>query len=144
MLWISGCAGIPYSKVWGVSPSGLNSTGEGDETNYYDRIRSSQNNQLAQPLNYLDQIMVRSAVGEFPKDYDFVWNPLKQPNQVELAQSQLLRAQKDRIYYEDGIVRGSQIQKNLQASEEYQFSEGQIEEIEKAEAADPFDMTGDE
>lgn len=138
MVWLSGCAGIPYSKLWGVSPTGLNATGEGDETNYYDRIRSAQNNQLAQPLNYLDQIMVRSAVGTFPDDYDFVWNPLKQPNQIELAQAQALRASKDRMYWEDGIITTSQIQKNLQASEDYQFADGQIDEAVAAEGEDPF------
>lgn len=144
MIWVSGCAGIPYSKMWGVSPSGLNATGEGDETNYYDNIRSSQNNQLGHPLSYFDQVMVRSAIGEYLDDYDYVWNPLKQPNQVELAQSQLIQAQKSRLYLEDGVIVPSQVQNNLQASEEYQFIDGQIEGTETAEGEDPFKIGDDE
>jgi phage-related protein (TIGR01555 family) len=144
MVWLAGCADIPVTRLFGTSATGLNATGEGDLSNYYDSIGAKQTTQLAQPLNYLDQIMVRSALGSFPDGFDYVWNPLKQPNQVELAQAQLLRAQKDRIYAEDSIIRISQIQKNLQANEEYQFEEGQIEESELNENADPFNLGGGE
>lgn len=144
MVWLSGCADIPSTRLFGTSAKGLNSTGEGDLSNYYDSIGAKQTTQLAQPLNYLDQVMVRSALGNFPEGFDYVWNPLKQPNQVELAQAQLLRAQKDRIYNEDGVVRTSQVQKNLQANEEYQFEEGQIEESEYNEKSDPFKISEDE
>jgi len=144
MIWLSGCADIPATRLFGTSAKGLNSTGEGDLSNYYDSIGAKQTTQLAQPLNYLDQVMVRSALGNFPEGFDYVWNPLKQPNQVELAQAQALRANKDRIYLEDGVVTASQIQKNLQANEEYQFEEGQIEETESNEGNDPFKIGEDE
>ncbi len=140
MVWLSGCARMPATKLFGTSAKGLNSTGEGDLKNYYDMIRGDQITQLSPPINYLDQIMVRSALGSFPAGYDYVWDPLEQPNQVEEAQSQLLRAQKDRIYQEDGIVKVSQIQKNLQANEEYQFNDGQIEATEAEEESDPFEF----
>ena len=144
MIWLSGCAKIPHTKLFGVSPSGLNSTGDGDLKTYYDDIRGDQTTQLAPPIDYLDQIMVRSALGSFPDGFDYVWNPLEQPNQVEVAQSRLLDAQKNRIYLEDGVVNPSQVQKNLQANEEYQFEEGQIEESEANENSDPFKINEEE
>lgn len=140
MVWIAGAADIPVTRLFGTSAKGLNATGEGDLSNYYDSIRAKQGNQLAQPLSYLDQVLVRSALGRMPSDFDYVWNPLKQPNQVEIAQAQLLRAQKDRVYLEDGIIRPSQVQKNLQANEEYQFEDGKIEETEQNENIDPFSI----
>lgn len=140
MVWLSGCAKMPATKLFGTSAKGLNATGEGDLKNYYDTIRGDQTTQLAPPVDYLDQVMVRSAIGNMPDGYDYIWNPLEQPNQVETAQAQLLRAQKDRIYVEDSIVLVSQIQKNLQANEEYQFEEGQIEANEASENDDPFDL----
>ena len=143
MVWLSGCAGIPATKLFGTSAKGLNATGEGDKKVYYDKIRGDQVTQLTPPINYLDQVMVRSALGNIPDGYDYVWNPLEQPNQVESAQAQLLRAQKDRIYDEDGIIKPSQIQKNLQANEEYQFEENQIEETEANENDDPFNIGED-
>jgi phage-related protein (TIGR01555 family) len=145
MTWIAGCAGIPFTRLWGTSAKGMNATGEGDLNNYYDQIRAKQGLQLEMPLSYLDQVMVRSALGEFPAGFDFTWNPLKQPNQVEVEQAGLLRAQRDRIYLEDQVVMPSQVQQNLQANEQYQFAEGQIEANQEAEAADPFgDVGGDE
>ena len=144
MVWLSGCAGIPATKLFGTSAKGLNATGEGDMKVYYDRIRGDQMVQLAPPINYLDQVMVRSALNDFPEGYDYVWNPLEQPNQVETSQSRLLDAQKNRIYLEDGVIMQSQVQKNLQANEEYQFEEGQIEESESNENGDPFKIKEDE
>jgi phage-related protein (TIGR01555 family) len=140
MVWLAGAADIPVTRLFGTSAKGLNATGEGDLSNYYDSIRAKQGVQLAQPLQYFDQVLVRSALGNYPDDYDYIWNPLKQPNQVETAQAQLLQAQKNRIYLEDNVVMQSQIQKNLQANEEYQFNDGQIEDAEKAEASNPFDV----
>jgi phage-related protein, HI1409 family len=144
MVWLSGSARIPFTKLFGTSAKGLSATGEGDLTNYYDDVRSWQGSQLAQPLSYVDQVMVRSAIGDMPDDYDYVWNPLKQPNQVELAQSQLLQAQKNRIYLEDGVTKTFQVQKNLQASEEYQFTDEQLRESEQEQLESPFNVVGDE
>jgi len=42
------------------------------------------------------------------------------------------------------VIKVSQIQKNLQAGEEYQFEEGQIEETESNENADPFKIKENE
>ena len=140
MVWLSGAADIPVTRLFGTSAKGLNATGEGDLSNYYDSIRAKQGMQLSQPLQYFDQVMVRSALGNYPEDFDYVWNPLKQPNQVELAQAQLLQAQKNRIYLEDNVIMQSQVQKNLQANEEYQFDDKQIEESEKIEGSNPFDV----
>lgn len=140
MVWLTGCADIPMTRFFGQSPGGLNSTGEGDLSNYYDSIRAKQTSQLAKPLIHIDQVLVRSALGDMPDDYDYTWNPLKQPNQVELAQAELLRAQKSAVYLEDGVVVVSQVQKNLEANEEYQFLDGQIEEAEAIEGSDPFDL----
>ncbi len=138
MVWLSGCSGIPMTKLFGTSAKGMNATGEGDLKNYYDNIRGDQIIQLGTPMSYLDQVLVRSAVGQMPKDYDYIWNVLEQPNQVETAQAQLIKAQKDQIYLDNGAVQVSQVQKNLQANEEYQFADEQIEQTEEQENADLF------
>lgn len=144
MIWLSGCARIPATKLFGTSSKGLNSTGEGDLKTYYDTIRGDQMTQLAPPIDYLDQVMVRSALGSIPDGYDYVWNPLAQPDQVETAQAQVLKAQKDAIYIDANVVSVSQVQKNLQANEEYQFEEGEIELSESNEKDDPFNINEEE
>lgn len=133
MTWISGSAEIPVTKLFGTSAKGLNATGEGDMKNYYDRIRGDQNSRLSPPVRVLDEVMVRSALGNFPSDFDYKWNVLSQPNMVEVEQANLLSAQKDQLYLDMGIITPSQIMRNLQADEQYQFDDNAIEEMEELE-----------
>ena len=138
MTWISGAASIPVTKLFGTSAKGMNATGEGDLKNYYDDIRSSQL-LLEVPLSVIDEVMVRSALGDMPDDYDYIWNPLAQSNEVETEQAALLRAQKSVTYIDSGIITKSQVQRELQSNEEFQFSEGEIEVLEKLEDPDLFE-----
>ncbi len=126
MLWLSGCVGIPATKLFGMAPAGLNSTGEGDLNNYYDSIISNRGYALERPLTYLDQVMVRSAVGQMPDDFDFSWNTLKKANVIEQSQAELINAQRDRIYLEDHVIEINQVQQTLQSKEIYQFGEDDL------------------
>lgn len=126
MLWLSGCVGIPATKLFGMAPAGLSSTGEGDLNNYYDGLTADRSHSLGRPLSYLDQAMVRSAVGNMPDDFDFSWNPLKKPDVMEQSQAQLVNAQRDRIYLEDGVVDITQVKQTLQSGEIYQFGEDDL------------------
>ena len=139
MTWISGAANIPLTKLFGTSAKGMNATGDGDMSNYNDMIRGEQTCKLSPSMNYLDQVLVRSAVGEMPSDYSYVWNPLEQLNDLETAQAEQLRSQKDQTYREMGIITTSQIQRHLQSSNAYQFNDDSIEALEKLEEGDMFD-----
>lgn len=142
ITWISGAAGMPVTKLFGTAAKGLNATGEGDKSNYYDEIRGIQTGSLAMSMRQLDEVLVRSALGTFPKQFDYIWNPLEQSNEVDIANAELLRAQKNRIYLEDQIITTSQVQRNLQSSEEYQFDDDQINELEEMEQSTEFENMG--
>lgn len=139
MTWIAGAADTPLTKLFGTSAKGLNATGEGDLKTYYDSIRADQKSKLGYEMRYLDEVLVRSATGRMPDDYDYEWNPLSQPNTVEVAQSQQLKAQTDVIYLEAGVVQKSQVQRELQSNEQYQFDDESIEELEELENDNMFD-----
>lgn len=134
MTWISGAADIPVTRLFGTSAKGMNATGDGDQGNYYDSIRSKQCHQLDPGMKLLDQVLVRSALGFMPDDYQYIWSPLKQMNDLEAAQAELLRAQKDQILMDMTAVRPSQVARRLQAADEYQYDDGDIEEMEENEA----------
>ena len=137
--WISGCAKIPLTKIFGTSAKGLNATGEGDAKNYNDDVRALQTSGIAQPLRLIDAIVSRSAVGSMPEDFDYIWNPLVQSNEVETAQAQLLQAQKASIHLADGVVQRSQVMRELQANEEYQFDDDELEQLENDEEGNLFE-----
>ena len=143
ITFISAAARIPVTKLFGTSAKGMNATGEGDLNNYYDMIRSYQVNNLGLSMRYLDEVLVRSALGNFPKQFDYVWNPLKQADLVQVAQANKINADRDAVYIESGVVTKSQIQRNLQSDEVYQFDDEQIQELEELENNNMFEELPD-
>lgn len=133
MVWIAGAADIPVTRLFGTSAKGLNATGEGDLKNYYDSIRSQQTSQLDRPMARLDEIMVRSALGNMPDDYNYEWNRLTQPNRKEEAEARKIEAETDIILLDAGVVGRSHVMRRLEADEAYQYQEGVIDQIEASE-----------
>lgn len=133
MVWIAGAADIPVTRLFGTSAKGLNATGEGDLKNYYDSIRSQQTSQLDRPMATLDAIMVRSALGSMPDDYNYDWNRLTQPNHKDEAEARKIEAETDAILLDAGVVGRAQIMRRLEADEVYQYQEGVIDRIEGSE-----------
>lgn len=83
MMDVSGACGIPVTKLFGRSPAGMNSTGESDLQNYYDRIEGDQQTQLLPVLEKLIPIIFISAVGAVPDDLQIVFNPVRRPTNNE-------------------------------------------------------------
>ncbi|WP_368647733.1 DUF1073 domain-containing protein [Castellaniella ginsengisoli] len=133
MVWIAGAADIPVTRLFGTSAKGLNATGEGDLKNYYDSIRSQQTSQLDRPMAMLDAIMVRSALGNMPADYNYDWNRLAQPNRKDEAEARKIEAETDVILLDAGAVGRAQVMRRLEADEVYQYQDGVIDGIEASE-----------
>lgn len=80
-----GAADIPATRMLSQSPAGLNSTGEADTRNYYDRIQSSQELEITPAMSGLDECLIRSALGSRPTEIHYIWNPLWQTTSKERA-----------------------------------------------------------
>lgn len=131
MVWISGCAGLPVTKLFGTSAKGLNATGEGDMKNYNDDIKCLQEFKLTPALNKIDEVMIRSALGYIPDDYSFTFDPLEQMNEVEQSTAAYNQAQADATYREilgAEALPNSVIMQNLQANSTYNITDDMIEQ----------------
>ncbi|MEO0781930.1 MAG: DUF1073 domain-containing protein [Pseudomonadota bacterium] len=82
----SAAADIPMTRLFGMSPKGLNTTGEGDLANYYDNVESRQRNELGPAIWALDEVMIRSALGDRPDDLKYDWRPLRNMTEKEEAE----------------------------------------------------------
>lgn len=133
MTWISGAAGIPVTRLFGESAKGLGNDGQGDDTNYYNHLSSRRLTQIDPGLRQLDEVMVRSATGRWIEDFNYVWNPFKQPDLVQIAQANKANAETDIAYKDAGVITTSQIQRKLQAQELYQFDDDKIAALEEDE-----------
>ena len=85
MLDIAGASEIPVTRLFGRSPAGLNSTGESDLTNYYDKIKQSQESTLRPVLEKLLPIICVSVWGVLPDDLDFQFRPVRDTSEKERA-----------------------------------------------------------
>lgn len=139
MTWISAAADIPVTRMFGTSAKGMNATGEGDDRNYNNSLRSIQSRHITGPLRTIDEVLVRSALGYWDDSFDYTWNPLQQPNELEIAQAEQLRCQKHTAYLDAGVVQVSQVMRELQAGEEYQFDDDALAELEELESANMFE-----
>lgn len=85
MQLVSGAADIPMTRLLGQSPSGMNSTGESDIRNYYDRIASMQTLSMTPAMGLLDECLIRSALGKRPEEVFYTWRSLWQSTDKERA-----------------------------------------------------------
>ncbi len=85
MQLVSGASDIPVTRLLGQSPAGMNSTGESDLRNYYDRVQSMQNNEITPAMNILDECLIRSATGTRDEDLHYIWASLWQLTDKERA-----------------------------------------------------------
>lgn len=131
MVLLAAASGIPVTKLFGTSAKGMSATGEGDMNNYYDMLCSIQQNHISPPLKMLDQVLCRSAIGSYPSDFDYEWNPIHQQDQLKQAQVAKLKSETHIAYMDSGIVNPAQIQRELQTDEAYQFDDDAIEKVEQ-------------
>ena len=108
MMMVSSCSGYPITRLFGVSPAGLNSTGESDMRNYYDRVRSEQGAMLEPILLRLVQIISEWKNIEEPY---IEFRPLQQLTDKEKSELEKLDAEKEALiastwktYIEAGIL----------------------------------------
>lgn len=100
----AGAADIPATRLIGLSPQGLNATGDTEERMYYDRIASEQKSDLTPALANLDEMIRRSATGRSPRDIFYVWAPLWQMTNKEAADVAKTKAETVRVIAETNLV----------------------------------------
>lgn len=148
MVWTSGEADIPMTRLFGQSAAGMDATGEGDLRNYYDSIGGERETKYRAELEPLDEVLVRSAVGSMPEDCEWTWNPLYQESGTEKATQEQAYAQSEDIRIQQGVLKPSHVMLRLKNQEQYAIEDWEIEkqqELEKAEAEGLFDPEpGDE
>lgn len=104
LLIVSGAADIPATRMLGQSPAGLSATGESDVRNYYDRISAEQNVLISPRLDRLDEVLIRSALGDRPPEVHYLWNSLWQMTPAEKATISKTKADTFKIDLDAGLI----------------------------------------
>jgi phage-related protein (TIGR01555 family) len=93
-MLIAASTGYPITRLFGVSPAGMNATGESDRTNYYDIVRAAQRKILKPILLRLVKIIAEWQGIDEPY---IEFNPLLQLSDLEKATLEKTQADKDGV-----------------------------------------------
>lgn len=144
----AGAADIPVTRLLNDSPSGMQSTGDSDTTNYYDRLAAEQSTDLTPELERGDELIIRSSLGNRPPDIHYRWNPLWQMSDAQKADVALKRAQATQIYAVTAVVPddvlGKAVRNQLVESGDYPGIEAAYAEYDAAVEAGDADPDPDD
>lgn len=87
MQVVSSAARIPVTRLFRMSPGGMNATGESDIRTYYDDVKKEQTLEMEPALSILDECLIRSALGDRPEEIHYNWRSLWQPTAKERAEN---------------------------------------------------------
>lgn len=85
-LFCAAAADIPATRFLARSPTGLVATGGHDADNYNAGLFSQQTLEIGPAMYDFDQCMIRSALGTYPEDVGYEWNPLEQQDEKDLSE----------------------------------------------------------
>ena len=94
MMMTSAATGYPMTKLFGISPGGMNSTGESDTYQYYDMVKAKQETELLPIVERLVKII--SEWQKIPEP-EIVFNPLEQMTEKEQAELEEKKAQTEKL-----------------------------------------------
>jgi uncharacterized protein len=122
---LAGAAGLPQTVLFGVSPAGLNATGESDIRGWYDQIQAERTKKIQPLLESLVYYAAIVAAADAPETWGVKWNPLWQESAGEQAGRYKTVAETDQIYVNLGVVTEDEVAETRFSSDE--FNDGPIQ-----------------
>jgi hypothetical protein len=119
---LAAAADMPVTLLMGMSPAGLNATGESDIRTFYDRIKSMQKRKLKPALEKLVRVAFSALEIDEPEDWSIEFNPLWQPTEQEQAQARLTQMQVDQGYHDMQVLSSEEIREQRFAGRTYSFN----------------------
>lgn len=113
MIYISALAEIPQVKLWGVSPSGFNATGDADMRSFYDNIASEQKRTLKDHIDTILKVIQLNKYGKIDKTITFKFNPLSDEDELKVAQVQKIYSDIDAQNLDRGVVTPEEVREKL-------------------------------
>jgi len=101
---ICSAAQQPLVKYTGISPSGLNASGETELKVYDDRIHAFQESVVDKPLGIVFKMIQISMWGKVDKDLYYEFNPLREMTEKEKSEIEKNEADADSTRIEAGVL----------------------------------------
>lgn len=131
---------IPAVKLFGISPAGLNATGESDMQNFYDFIASRQGKVFAAPLERLLKVVQLSVAGAVDPAVTYSFVPLWEMTAREKADRDKVLADTDAVYLDRGVISEEEARNALAAQPGGRYAgidPGKVPPMPQASIRDP-------
>lgn len=100
--------GIPVTKLFGISPAGMNATGESDLKNWYRILESYRTNVIQPQVQVLLDLLLVEA-GKPQAEITIAWAPLDTPTDLEEAQIRKTTLEGDLAAVAQGVLRPDEV-----------------------------------
>jgi len=104
---------MPVTKYLGISPGGMNATGESDMNNWYDYVAGQQVSVCDSPLDVVIKLMELNRFGDIDPALTYSWRPLKKTTEAEQANINKVKAETDSVLIMSGTIAPEESRKRL-------------------------------
>lgn len=101
---VAAAARMPVTRLMGMSPGGLNATGESDVRGWYDSVQSYRTTDLQPPLETIVRLLAAELKAGSPDEWTIEWPSLWQMTPNEEAAHRDKIADTDVKYIDKGVV----------------------------------------
>jgi uncharacterized protein len=106
---LASAAGMPVTKLMGMSPAGMNATGESDQDNWYDTVGEFQQDEIAPRANRLLRLVALAEGIAQPEAWRVIFPALKRLKPLEESQMRKTIAETDAIYLGAKVVKPADV-----------------------------------
>lgn len=118
---LAAAADIPVTLLMGMSPAGLNATGDSDIRTFYDRVASMQVRKLRPAIERLSRIAFSVLEIDMPDNWHVDFNPLWQPTEAEQATARFTQMQTDVGYITNSVLSDREVRLARFGGAKYNF-----------------------
>lgn len=132
---LCGALGMPFTRLFGQSPTGLGATGEGEMKQWGEKVKQNQERRLRNPLHRLFAVMSMSSLGKpLPDDFGFEFRSLQEMNELEKSDIATKKVDAVTKAVDAGVQKPSSAMKDLKASSQVTGLFGSISDEDISEA----------
>lgn len=106
---VAAAARMPVTRLMGMSPGGLNATGESDVRGWYDSVQSYRTTDLQPPLETIVRLLAAELKAGSPDEWTIEWPSLWQMTPNEEAAHRKAIAETDSIYIDKSVVTAEEV-----------------------------------
>lgn len=109
---------MPLIKFFGITPTGLNTTSEGEFQSWYDYVHALQELGFSPHFERVLKLVQMDLFGTVDDDITFKWLSLYEPTGKELAEIRKADADRDKVYLDGNVVSPDEIRDKLRKDPE--------------------------